>query len=135
MIGYGGIVSMPTLRYKKSIYPLDIIKKAAFVFTEYAYILLDEEEDSYLVSFTPKNVRELREIEGEFNNELLSQLVREVVWNKTRGIRELVYNRALSSSIILENDKVLDEETGNTMENVSLTDILKDWFSDKDDKI
>ena len=46
---------MVSLRYKKSLYPLDIIKKAAFVFTEYAYILLDEEGDSFIVYLKAKD--------------------------------------------------------------------------------
>lgn len=123
---------MITLRYKKNLYPLDIIKKAAFVFTEYAYILLDEEDDSYIVYLNPKEGEMNEEqTEGEFNNELLAQLVREIVSEKTRGLRELIYNRALSSSLILQDEHLFESLEIESKSNIS--NVIKDWFDANED--
>ena len=43
---------------KKGIYPIDAILRAAYVFTDRAYIVLDEDEESIIVDFENKSTDE-----------------------------------------------------------------------------
>ena len=59
---------------------------------------------------------------------MLAQLVRETVRQRTQGIRELIYNRALASSIIFKSDDVLEEIERDNENSDNIESILKDWF-------
>ena len=114
------------LDFKKSIYPIEIILKAAYVFTDYAYIYIDENDDSYLIDFEVKDENNSRNIQGEFKNELLAQLIRKSISERTGNVREVIFQRALSSSMLMEdNTSGLNEKKDN---DVNLDDVLVDWF-------
>lgn len=115
------------LEFKKSLYPLEVFMKAAYVFTDQAYIYFDENENYIFVDFEAKKGMDIIEIQGEFKNELLAQMLRKYVSEKTGGIRELILQRALSSSMILSNSNLLEYNNDNERD-YDLDAILKDWF-------
>lgn len=84
---------------KKDIYPLSMIMKTAYGFTEKFYIYLDQPDDNNIEvhlkakSFTNKDAME--SIVGEFFNELLNQSLRVDIYNKTKELRQLILGRAL----------------------------------------
>ena len=113
------------VRVQKSLYPLDAVLKASYTFTEQAYIHLDEDDESYLVEIRVKSKSDSEEtITGEFYNELLAQIVRKQIRNETQTIRELVFQRAMSSSMIASQN-VEGSDDGCEYD---LEQILKDWF-------
>ena len=116
------------LRFRKDIYPLETLIRGLFVFTDQIYIHLDEDDLYYYVEIRnkPQNTDILEKIAGEIENELLAQIVRSSVSKKTGRIRELIYSRAMSSSLILQNTEVFEQL--DDAEYYNLEDIIKDWF-------
>ena len=114
------------LRFKKSIYSLIAIEKAAFVFTEKAYILLDENEKEYIVHIQMKDENGSLLSVKEFENEALAQLLRERIYERTKEIRELVIGRAVSSAVLLKDNPI--HSTIDAEKNYDIDSILKDWF-------
>ena len=111
---------------KKGIYPIDAILRAAYVFTDRAYIVLDEDEESIIVDFENKSTDEELSInEGEFKNELLAQLVRNHIHDSSKRVRELIYQRAMSSSMLMTEP--IEEKTVEI--DYDIEEILRDWFS------
>ena len=111
------------LRFNKEIYPLIVLMKSAYSFTDRAYIHLDEEEGYFSVDIEPKKgCEELNE--KEFVNEMLFQAVRLLISGKTKTVRELTLARAFASTLIenREDNSVSEEEQ------VDIDAILKDWF-------
>lgn len=119
------------IKFRKGIYTANQILKAAYVFTDQAYILLDDDAEYIYVHLEAKDGYDISSIQGELKNEVLAQIVRESINMKTRNIRELIYQRAMSSSIIVPDNyySELDRETPVDFE---LTPILKDWFDGSD---
>ena len=111
----------------KDLYPKTIILKSAYMFTDRAFIFISQTDNNYVVNIEGKN-GEL-DIEEEFKNELLSQALRYDVVDKTKNIRELIISRALASTVI-DNDNSIIEYENNAIDD----EILKDWF-DSNDKI
>ena len=78
-----------TLSLEAGLYPIDVLYGAAFVFIDRAYVLLDRHIDAkdgksarYIVHLRGKgklSEAQLRDIAGEFGNELLSQALRRKV--------------------------------------------------------
>lgn len=116
------------MKYSKEIYDKDVIIKAAYCFSDRAYLHLDAEENYYVVTIHSKQENDFCDYENEFENELLAQQARKMIAIKTKNIRELIAARALSSTIVeLENELNEEESTYNS------TDILKDWFEEKNE--
>lgn len=96
--------------------------KVAYRFTDKAYIHLDIEDKYFIVDISLKN-NDTAINENDFKNEILAQMVRLNIGNRTKNIRALIIARALSSTIIdNENDAQIEEYNANIKE------ILKDWF-------
>lgn len=113
---------------KKSIYPRIAVLKAAYSFVENAYVHLDESENAWIVSLSPKNgSADVKTLAKEFENELLVQSVRLSVFQQTHVIRELLLARALSSTMVEDNGCVLDEPETDISQ-AELETILTDWF-------
>ena len=112
------------LKFSKELYSRTALIKAAYNFTDIAYIHLDADENYYYVSMSAKE--EGKSIsEKDFINEMLSQSVRHEVYKQTKNIRELMLARAMASSVMLnENYDSLEDEN----EEFSEDEILKDWF-------
>jgi His-Xaa-Ser system protein HxsD len=92
------------------IYPRYVIMKAAYMYIERYYIYFDyEKEDVIKVVFTPKENTSSDIVKGEigeFHNELLHQVLRLEIFNKTKNIRELILGRALYSTCIEVADDI-----------------------------
>lgn len=116
---------MKRLQFKKELYSKTALLKSAYNFTDVAYIHLDSNNQYYYVDIIPKNGSQ--EIsEEEFMNEMLAQSVRHEIYLQTKNIRELMVARAVSSSLIV--DEQIANEEFTPKEKFSEDAILKDWF-------
>jgi His-Xaa-Ser system protein HxsD len=120
--------NMSVFRLKKELYSKIALIKAAYNFTDKAYIHLDADKDYYIVTLKFKEGCNIKE--DEFVNEMLAQSVRHEVYIQTKNIRELILARALASSVVLEDENSYSEDIE---ENKFVEDeILKDWFESND---
>lgn len=108
--------------FNKNLYNKTALLKAAYNFTDKAYIHLDVDEKQYIVDVEMKEGKSSVS-EKDFLNEMITQMVRLDVQQRTKTIRELTLARAFSSTII-ENNNI--EELEN--DEVNINDILQDWF-------
>ena len=113
--------------FSKKIYTKSALIKSAYNFTDKAYIHLDENDESYIVSVIVKNGFSF--CENDFENEMLSQLVRHEIYEQTKEIRKLTLARAFASTVIFDSDK---SKNDNIDSDKFGEDILSDWF-DKND--
>lgn len=109
--------------FLKSIYNKEALLKAAYMFTNKAYIHLDADDNYYIVDITIKKGSDNNVDIEAFQNEMIAQMVRQNVREKTKNIRELILARAFSSTMISEAPTYQPEK--NT---VDINDILLDWF-------
>lgn len=114
------------IKISKNLYPKTVLLKAAYSFTDKAYIYISQDTDNYSIHIESKNKDNLI-TEKEFQNELLSQALRYDVFEKTKNIRELIVSRSLASTIIDESNNEFEYEDNQIEE-----DILKDWFENND---
>ena len=102
------VVSQPpegnvTITVDASIYPLEAVYGAAFIFIDRCYVLLDRPRGgSFSVTLTPKtplaDASALRALTGEFANELLTQAWRQKILEENRVILETVTTQALAGA-------------------------------------
>ena len=117
---------MKKLKFNRELYSKTALIKAAYNFTDSAYIHLDADQQYYYVELEPKDGH--NEIdEHEFTNEMLAQSVRHEIFQQTKHIRELLYARAVASSIIV--DESLIEGSADEIQYTE-NEILKDWFAE-----
>ncbi|MEG0777943.1 MAG: His-Xaa-Ser system protein HxsD [Oscillospiraceae bacterium] len=114
------------MKFHKELYSKIALIKAAYNFTDIAYIHLDADNSYYYVTIEPKLLGQTVN-EQDFINEMLTQSVRHEVYQQTKNIRELLLARAMATSIIVDEDLMKDDER-NT-DSFSERDILKDWFA------
>lgn len=114
-------------KFNRELYSKIALMKAAYNYTDTAYIHLDADEKYYYVDIKPKDENKTIS-EQEFANEMLAQSVRHEVYLQTKNIRELLVARAVSTSMV-DND--MDQEEHLRTTPYSEDNILKDWF-DKD---
>ena len=117
---------MRQLKYNRELYSKIALIKAAYNFTDRAYVHLDADENYYYVSLNVKNEEE--EIsDAEFENEILAQSARHEIYLQTKNIRELMLARAVATSVVAPKDE--DELSDSEIEQqFSEDEILKDWF-------
>ena len=115
-------------KFKKDLYPKIALLKAAYQFTDNAYVHLDADESYYYVAIEPKNVCQPVSEEA-FKNEMLAQAVRHEIYLQTKDIRELMLARAMATTVLTDSS-VLNEETPS--EQFEEDEIIKDWFADND---
>lgn len=114
---------MKEMKFNRELYSKIALIKAAYNFTDVAYIHLDADEDYYYVTVEAK--KEEYEINKyDFINEMLTQSVRHEVYQQTKNIRELLLARAMATSVIVD-ESLLDDERDDTF---TEDEILKDWF-------
>ncbi len=86
----------------ETLYPLDAIYGAAYLFVDRCYILLTRPSDRKvtvrLTGKTPLDEAGLDALAGEFGNELLNQVLRQRISESTSRIREYYMARAFFSS-------------------------------------
>ena len=112
--------------FKKELYPKTVLLKSAFNFTDKAYIHLDCDEGNYYTEITLKNGCTITE--QDFLNEMLIQATRYQIAKDTKTIRELIYARAMASTILeSEHEGSIDDSEPD------MTEILRDWFDERND--
>lgn len=117
-------------QFKKDMYPRIALLKAAYNYTERAYLHLDTDETYYYVNIELKN--NCDDIsEKEFKNEILVQSLRHEVYLETKNIRELLMARALATTVVTDQEEPQD----NTLDvdEFCEEDIIKDWFTLNED--
>ncbi|MDY4607365.1 MAG: His-Xaa-Ser system protein HxsD [Eubacterium sp.] len=115
---------MKKIKFSKELYSKIALIKAAYNYTDVAYVHLDADDNYYYVSIENKN--QCEEIcEQDFLNEMLAQSVRHEIYKQTKNIRELLLARAMATSVIVEDGLEENEEVNDSF---SENDILKDWF-------
>lgn len=91
-----------SVRVDSSLYPLEALYGAAYVFIDRAYVLLDRVDDAaYRVWISPKKPAAedaIRALLGEFANELLSCAWRAQIAKDSRSIIEQATTRALGGA-------------------------------------
>lgn len=116
--------------FNRKLYSRGVLLKAAYHFTDRAYIYLDQDDVQYCVELTSKDNSCVEPfLMQEFANELLAQATREEILITTANIRELILGRAFGSTIV-DN---AEEEAANTPIEVDAGDVFADWFGDKHD--
>ena len=113
------------MKFRKELYSKVALIKAAYNFTDIAYVHLDADEDYYYVTIEPKVNSQVVE-ESEFVNEMLAQSVRHEVYQQTKNIRELLLARSMATSIIVDDVRYCEEDE---FEAFSEDEVLKDWFT------
>ncbi len=109
--------------FSKELYSKEALIKAAYNYTDRAYVHLDVDDEKYYVSLEMKESNDEPD-EKEFVNEMLAQSVRHLIYKQTKGIRELLLARAMATSVITDSD----DNEGNDEVDFSEDEILKDWF-------
>lgn len=112
-----------TFKYNREIYPRTALIKAAYHFTDVAYLHLDCDRNYYLVIIEPKKGHQVKE--QDFENEILAQLARYEIFRQTREIREISLARAMASSVVQEKTS---DNSSEGDEDIPADTILKDWF-------
>lgn len=129
-------MSKKAITVSKSVYLPQVILKAAYAFLKDAYIHIDETSDAWVLNFTLKsNSCDIENLVDEFENELISQAVRWNVYQQTHTLRELLMARAMTSTMIDEDDP-LDRiaEAQADIDQEELDDILTNWFDNHEKK-
>lgn len=80
---------MNQLKFNRELYSKVVLIKAAYNFTDSAYIHLDADDEYYYVSIESKEPTVVIS-ENDFVNEMLSQAVRHEIYLQTKTIRELM---------------------------------------------
>ena len=104
------------LRLDPSIYPVDLVMRTAYWFTDRVYIYLawkTPDKGTLSVSFRQKHDEvELNTLAWEFLNSLLDQAVRRQVEAETHEIREIVIKKAFSEALSAK-DRVAAQRYGD----------------------
>ena len=122
------------IRYDKEFYSKEALLKAAYHFTDKAYVYLGVEDDSFFVDFALKDdvSFDKEKLENEFKNQLLAQVIHQTVSKETTVLRELLVARALSSTMVdegISSDAAESPMTEDAQD--ELDAIAKDWFDEK----
>jgi His-Xaa-Ser system protein HxsD len=105
----------------ESIYPLDTIQGAAYLFLDRCYVFLDRPADRrvavVLRTKGDADTATLEALGGEFSNELLNQALRKAVGANNAKLREFILAKALFSVDAPSSiDKLLAELDAEEME-------------------
>ena len=91
-----------SVTFDRSLYPLDVVYGAAYVFIDRCYVLLDSPEEGRLSvqlrGREPLAEEQLRGLAGEFGNEVLTQIWRQETTRQNLSIVEVVTARALAGA-------------------------------------
>lgn len=122
-------------RVDKTLFPPEVVLKAAYAFLETDYIHIGEDDAHWIVQMSPKPGTVPENRTAEFENELLSQAVRFQVFKQTKSIREILLARAMTSTMVDQEDpigKIQSEQ--DDISNEELRQILTDWFDKNEDR-
>lgn len=122
---------MNRLKFSKELYPKVALIKAAYNFTDKAFIHLDADKEYYYVTLEAKpNSEDITE--GDFVNEMLCQSVRHEVYSQTKNIRELLLARAMATSVVLADDSIQEGTMDGQNDEYDDETILTDWFENNE---
>lgn len=113
------------IKISKELYSRKVLLKTCYKFTDDYYIHLTSDKQDYLIDITPKFCNDV-DIKGIIGNELIEQANRELVFNETHNIREILFARAMASSVIYTDDDVEEIDT-----DVNDDSAMKDWFENE----
>lgn len=119
---------MSQIAYAKELYSKTALLKAAYSFTDRAYLHLDADDTNYLVTITAKDGCD-PVTQEEFDNEMLCQSLRHEVYLQTKTIRELLVARSMASTMIETAPAEDVAEDFSEQEDA----ILADWFGAGDE--
>ena len=86
------------IKINKEIYSKSVLLRTCYNFIDNYYLFLDSEEDKWVVSCKLKkdsSIKNIEELEGEFNNSLINEALRDSITENTKTIKELIVARAL----------------------------------------
>ena len=118
---------MKQLKYNKELYSKVALIKAAYNFTDRAYVHLDADQDYYYVTISAKT-ENLEPSNDEFENEMLAQSARHEIYLQTKNIRELMLARAVATSVVAPKEDGEVDIDGVSDTDFFEDEILKDWF-------
>lgn len=110
-------------KYAKELYAKEVVMKAAYMFTDCAYLHLDVNTENYLISMQSKNNESEETLLNRFENELIVQQARYMVTKDTKNIREDSSKSVVFNLIV---NLVKEEEVPQNKYNAN--DILTDWY-------
>ena len=114
-----------TFEIPKELYNKTVVLKAAYLFTDRAYIYIQQTDANYVLNIKLKpGVDEITA--DEFKNELLAQAVRYELFEQTKDVRKLIAMRVLATTIVGEVKDVIEPQKMYTED-----EILKDWFENE----
>ena len=116
---------MRQLKYNRELYSKIALIKAAYNFTDRAYLHLDADKSYYYVFISTKDGQP-EVTDQEFENEILAQSARHEIYLQTKNIRELMLARAVATSVVAPRDEA--EIASENTHAFSEDEILKDWF-------
>jgi len=117
-----------------SIYPLEVVYSAAYMFLDKVYVFIDGNTDKEIfVKLKPKNKGEdLEEIAGLFNNELVNYSVYVVQAARSSSIRDAIIRAALA---VKKTEETEEESEEDSEEEKSFVEdplgIAKPWTPEK----
>lgn len=121
--------------YSKELYSKEALLKAAYHFTDNYYIYLGVEDDSFFVDFSTKDDSSVDSdtLQNQFKNEILAQVIHQSISNETSDLRKLLVARALSSTMVDEEEDIphSELETMGVEALNELSAIAKDWYDGK----
>jgi His-Xaa-Ser system protein HxsD len=92
-----------TVMLDRALYPLDVIYGASYVFVDRCYVLLDAPDAEHVqVELRARDALDeeaLRNLAGEFGNELLNQAWRSQVTQNNRSVIEAVTAKAMAGAL------------------------------------
>jgi His-Xaa-Ser system protein HxsD len=106
----------------QKVYPLEVIYQTAYIYIDRCYVLLSRpEKDQIAVRLKAKPEcpkATFDALVGEFENELLAQVLRRKVAMRTEGAREAIIHRALFSAMPESLDLALgdDDDDGDYLD-------------------
>lgn len=112
------------IHYKKELYSRNILFRTCYAFTDQAYIHLDADADSYIVTISPKEEGDQTDYARLFSNRMIEEENREIVVEQTQNLRQILFARAMASTMIY------DEEIADIDTDVSDKSAMKDWFAE-----
>ncbi|MBT3303699.1 hypothetical protein HN592_05185 [Candidatus Woesearchaeota archaeon] len=99
------------IKVNTSIYPLETIYSALYVFLDRAYVLLDgNPKKNVIVNLKPKCDEDLNIIGQEFNNELINYASYKEISERNKEVKKILLSRALLTNNPQSVQKQLLEE-------------------------
>ncbi len=96
------VKNLASVQVDEKVFPRQVVVAAAYMFLDRCYVRLEREPRSRVrVQIKGKkklSSKQLANLADEFENELLHQLIRRQVAERTDGLREVIVGRALLSA-------------------------------------